>query len=129
MRRPLVWMTAAVLAVGCSACGIKYSQASIQKDAAAASQIFKQIAAGQDAAATRRFDAIMARKLTAAQLSQAWGQVTSAVGTFQSAGRPTAHTAAGDLVIEIPLVFSQGTRVGEVTFGPGGQVAGLFFLP
>lgn len=112
----------------CAACGAAYPKAVVQHDEALADSVFTNLAAGSAAQVAGQFDAEMATALTPAKLGQAWSSVIAAEGAFQKEGSPTAFSARGDVVVDVPLSFAHGSRVGRVSFNGQGQVAGLFFL-
>ena len=125
-----VAMAFAVVAMGTLsvACGTSYPKATVQHDKTLALAVFTNLAAGDDTQAEGQFDAQMTAALGATKLGQTWSALTAAAGAFQKEGAPTAFASGGDLVVDIPLSFSHGSRVGRVSFNSQGQVAGLFFL-
>lgn len=120
----------AVVAVGalCAACGTGYPAATVQHDETLAASVFTDLAAGNATQVVGQFDATMTAALPAAKLGQGWSALTAANGAFQKEGAPTAFGAGGDLVVDIPLEFAHGTRLGRVSYDSQGQVAGLFLL-
>jgi len=127
------WAAAAVAlglglcTVGCGSAG--YSPSTVQADEAAAGRLFTDMAAGRWNTVEAAFDAKMQSGLPAARLQAAWVRAAPGTGAALTQGRPTAQSARGDLVVDIPLQWPNKSIVGRVAFDPAGRVVGLLLLP
>lgn len=85
---------------------------------------------GDYSAARAGFDARVAGKLDNASLARLWSQqLPGAVGTFTSAGKPSATEASGHTVVDTPLHFAKKDLRLHVACDANGTIGGLFFLP
>jgi hypothetical protein len=87
------------------------------------------LASGRWAAAWQTFGPAVAARLDAAGLAAAWAQLAGMIAWYERHGRPSVYQAGDYTIADIPLFFEAGDRMGRVSYGRDGQVAGLFFLP
>jgi hypothetical protein len=92
-------------------------------------QLVGDLVAGRWAAVCGQFNAAVAARLDPARLAAAWAQVIGAVGEFERRGEPSVHRAGDHTVVDVPLFFEAGDRMGRVSYDQDARVAGLFFLP
>jgi Protein of unknown function (DUF3887) len=71
----------------------------------------------------------MREKLTADRLAAGWAHMNALYGALERIGEPWAFQSDEHTVVNIPLHFEAGEANGRVTFGPAGEVAGLFIRP
>jgi Protein of unknown function (DUF3887) len=91
--------------------------------------IFSSMAAGRWEEARRDFGPTMRSRLGADRLAAGWAQTIGMIGSFERMGEPLAFPAGDTTVTDIPLYFEAGERTGRVSFGPDGEVVGLFIRP
>jgi hypothetical protein len=77
------------------------------------------------------FDATLAGSLTPENLAAARTHLAGTAGPYRRLGdpEPVVRQVGEYTVADVPLVFEAGLMKGRVTFGPAGQVAGLYVLP
>jgi hypothetical protein len=75
------------------------------------------------------FDATMTAQLPVEQLTAAWSQIVSMVGSYQRMGEPLVRRLGDYTVVDIPLTFDGGQMKGRVSYNSEGQVSGLFIVP
>lgn len=77
------------------------------------------------------FDATLAGSLTPENLAVARSHLAGTAGLYRRLGDPdpVVRQVGEYTVADVPLMFDAGLMKGRVTFGPGGQVAGLYVLP
>lgn len=90
--------------------------------------LFADLTAGRWERVCQNFDERVAEKLDVDGLAAAWAQVIGMVGNYEHCGNPQAHQAGDYTVVNVPLFFEAGERVGRVSYDREGWVAGLFFL-
>lgn len=90
--------------------------------------LFAGLAAGRWRQVCAEFGDRMAARLDADKLAQVWAQITGFVGGYERHGEPTAYQAGDHTVVDIPLFFEAGERIGRVSYDRAARVAGLFFL-
>jgi hypothetical protein len=91
--------------------------------------LFADLVACRWSAVCRDFDERVAAQLDADGVAALWAQVAGTVGRFERLGAPSAHQAGDYTVVDVPLYFEAGERVGRVSFDRRGKVAGLFLVP
>jgi uncharacterized protein DUF3887 len=94
-----------------------------------AGQLFGDLVAGRWAAVCAQFGPAVAARLDPSGLAAAWTQVIGMAGEFERHGEPSAARAGDYTVVDVPLFFEAGERIGRVSYDQDGRVAGLFFLP
>jgi hypothetical protein len=75
------------------------------------------------------FDGRMSQAGSAERLQAARSRTEHEVGRFQETGTPSVTVQAGYTVVDVPLAFERGDRLGRVAFNVDGQVSGFFVLP
>ncbi|OBJ37854.1 hypothetical protein A5630_03730 [Mycolicibacterium mucogenicum] len=86
------------------------------------------IAAGNYAAVTARFDPELQKRLSPKALQQVWDGYQRTFGAYQSHGGPE-DTARGDLtVVNVPLQMDRMPGQFRVKIHPDGTIAGVYFL-
>jgi hypothetical protein len=77
------------------------------------------------------FDATLAGTLSPENLAVARSHLAGTAGPYRRLGDadPVVRQVGEYTVADVPLVFEAGLMKGRVTFGPTGQVAGLYVLP
>jgi hypothetical protein len=94
-----------------------------------ARQLFGDLTAGRWAGVCAQFGAAVAATLDPPRLAAAWAQVIGMVGEYERHGEPSVYQAGDLTVVDVPLFFEAGERMGRVSYNRAGQVAGLLFLP
>lgn len=94
-----------------------------------AAAIMRLLAQGRWEEVRRDFGARMADQLPAEDLARGWTHVVGMVGALESVGEPAVEASAVGTVVSVPLHFEAGGRTGRVSFGPDGQIIGLFIRP
>lgn len=75
------------------------------------------------------FDDNMRQKLTEQMLADAWRQLVTQLGPYQSRGEPrVAGVQGGVTAIDTPMFFEKGEMKSRVSFRRDGKIAGLFIL-
>jgi hypothetical protein len=92
-------------------------------------RLFGDLVSGRWAAVCATFDANVAAKLDGTRLAAAWAQVIGMVGRYERRDAPSVYQAGDYTLVDVPLYFEAGERMGRVTYDRDGRVAGLFFLP
>jgi hypothetical protein len=86
------------------------------------------IAAGNYAAVTTRFDPELQKRLSPKALQQVWDGYQRTFGAYQSHGGPE-DTPRGDLtVVNVPLQMDKMPGQFRVKIHPDGTIAGVYFL-
>jgi Protein of unknown function (DUF3887) len=86
------------------------------------------IAAGNYAAVTARFDPELQKRLSPKALQQVWDGYQRTFGAFQSHGGPE-DTPRGELtVVNVPLQMDRMPGQFRVKIHPDGTIAGVYFL-
>jgi hypothetical protein len=92
-------------------------------------ELFADLVERRWSAICQNFDEQVAARLDPVGLAAVWAQIVGMVGQFERVGAPLARQAGDYTVVDVPLVFEAGDRLGRVSFDQQGKVAGLFFLP
>ena len=71
----------------------------------------------------------MAARLDPPGLAAAWAQVIGLAGQYERLGEPSVYQAGDLTIVDTPLYFEAGERMGRVSYARDGRVAGLLFLP
>ena len=87
------------------------------------------VAAHRWEAAVAGFSPAMAAQLSPDGLADAYAAVIATGGERESRGDPVAIPMAGMTVVDVPLQHEAVDLTGRVSFGPRGDVIGLWFLP
>ncbi|WP_029119051.1 MULTISPECIES: DUF3887 domain-containing protein [unclassified Mycobacterium] len=122
-------MAAAITALGI---GVALGAAPVATAADAPDQValttIDDIAAGNYAAVTARFDPELQKRLSPKALQQVWDGYQRTFGTYQSHGGPE-DTPRGDLtVVNVPLQMDRMPGQFRVKIHPDGTIAGVYFL-
>jgi hypothetical protein len=94
-----------------------------------AGQLFDDLTAGHWAAVCARFGPAVAAQLDPPGLAAAWAQVIGMIGQYERRGTPSVYQAGDHTIVDLPLFFEAGERMGRVSYDRDTRVAGLFFLP
>ncbi len=94
-----------------------------------ARQLLSDLTAGRWADVCAQFSGPVVAKLDPPRLAAAWAQVIGLVGEYERHGEPSVYQAGDLTVVDLPMFFEAGERMGRVSFNRDGQVAGLLFLP
>jgi hypothetical protein len=94
-----------------------------------ATRLLDDLAAGHWAAVCARFGPAVAARLDPPGLAAAWAQVIGMVGQYERRGAPSVYQAGDHTIVDLPLFFEAGERMGRVSYDRDASVAGLFFLP
>ncbi|HWG15039.1 MAG TPA: DUF3887 domain-containing protein [Streptosporangiaceae bacterium] len=94
-----------------------------------AGQLFDDLTAGHWAAVCARFGPVVAAQLDPPGLAAAWAQVIGMIGQYERRGTPSVYQAGDHTIVDLPLFFEAGERMGRVSYDRDTRVAGLFFLP
>jgi hypothetical protein len=94
-----------------------------------AGRLFDDLTAGHWAAVCARFGPAVAARLDPPGLAAAWAQVIGMVGRYERRGAPSVYQAGDHTIVDLPLFFEAGERMGRVSYDRDTRVAGLFFLP
>ena len=92
-------------------------------------ELLDHLVTGRWAAACATFGTTVAEKLDATQLAAAWAQLIGLAGRYERRGAPSVYQAGDYTVADVPLHFEAGERIGRISYGRDGRVAGIFFLP
>ena len=117
----------AALGIGVALGGAPVASAADAPDQVAMTAI-DDIAAGNYAAVTARFDPELQKRLSPKALQQVWDGYQRTFGAYQSHGGPE-DTARGDLtVVNVPLQMDRMPGQFRVKIHPDGTIAGVYFL-
>ncbi len=94
-----------------------------------AKRLVEQLRNGEFEQATTSWDSTMAVHLPAAELAEAWKQLTAQVGAFKSAGAASVVEQGPARVVLVPLTFEQAELVAQIAYDGQNKVSGLFFVP
>ena len=124
-------LAAAITALGIGA-GVALGAAPAATAADAPDQVamttIDDIAAGNYAAVTARFDPELQKRLTTQALQQVWDGYQRTFGAYQSHGDPE-DTPRGDLtVVNIPLQMDRKPGQFRVKIHPNGTIEAVYFL-
>ncbi|MFL0241215.1 DUF3887 domain-containing protein [Mycobacterium sp. SMC-17] len=126
-RRNTVAAAIAALGIGVALGGAPVAAAADAPDLVAMTAI-DDIAAGNYAAVTARFDPELQKRLSPKALQQVWDGYQRTFGAYQSHGGPE-DTARGDLtVVNVPLQMDRMPGQFRVKIHPDGTIAGVYFL-
>uniref|UniRef100_A0A8H2JG48 DUF3887 domain-containing protein n=1 Tax=Mycolicibacterium mucogenicum DSM 44124 TaxID=1226753 RepID=A0A8H2JG48_MYCMU len=122
-------VAAAITALGI---GVALGAAPVATAADAPDQValttIDDIAAGNYAAVTARFDPELQKRLSPKALQQVWDGYQRTFGAYQSHGGPE-DTPRGDLtVVNVPLQMDRMPGQFRVKIHPDGTIAGVYFL-
>ena len=126
-RRSTVAAAIAALGIGVALGAAPAATAADAPDQVAMTTI-DDIAAGNYAAVTARFDPELQKRLSPKALQQVWDGYQRTFGAFQSHGGPE-DTTRGDLtVVNVPLQMDRMPGQFRVKIHPDGTIAGVYFL-
>jgi len=126
-RRNTVAAAIAALGIGVTLGGAPVAAAADAPDQVAMTAI-DDIAAGNYAAVTARFDPELQKRLSPKALQQVWDGYQRTFGAYQSQGGPE-DTLRGDLtVVNVPLQMDRMPGQFRVKIHPDGTIAGVYFL-
>jgi hypothetical protein len=94
-----------------------------------AGQLLADLTAGRWAGVWAQFGDRVGARLDPPGLAAAWAQVIGLVGQYERRGEPSVYQAGDFTIVDTPLFFEAGERMGRVSYDRDGRVAGLFFLP
>jgi hypothetical protein len=97
--------------------------------AAAARAVLTELARGDFAAVSKRFDATMAEKLPAAALADAWKSVIAQAGAFEATESVRSEVGGGYDTLTLVTRFARARLDTRISFDAKGKIAGLFFAP
>lgn len=75
------------------------------------------------------FNPVMAEKMSAGGLADAWAQLAGLVGRYEQLGEAAARQAGNLTIVDIPMTFEASEMKGRVVYDQDGKVTGLFVLP
>jgi Protein of unknown function (DUF3887) len=108
--------------------GKPMSEAMIPDAAGRATQLMIDWIEGRYDVVTAGFNQIMAEKMSAGGLADAWAQLTGLVGRYERLGEPAARQAGDLTIVDIPMSFEASDMKGRVVYDKDGKVTGLFVL-
>lgn len=79
--------------------------------------------------ARRDFGPQMLEAIDADRIAAAWATTIAEVGSYERMGESLSYQAGDAAVVEVPLFFEAGDRVGRVVFDQAGKVIGLLLRP
>jgi hypothetical protein len=94
-----------------------------------AGQLLADLLAGRWADVWAQFGDQVAARLDPPGLAAAWAQVIGLAGQYERLGEPSVYQAGDLTIVDTPLYFEAGERMGRVSYARDGRVAGLLFLP
>ena len=77
---------------------------------------------------TDEFNEIMAEKMSADGLADAWAQLAGLVGRYEQMGEAAARQAGNLTIVDIPMSFEASEMKGRIVYDKDGKVTGLFVL-
>ena len=77
---------------------------------------------------TADFNQVMAGKMSAGGLADAWAQLAGLVGRYEQLGEAAARQAGNLTIVDIPMTFEASEMKGRVVYDQDGKVTGLFVL-
>jgi Protein of unknown function (DUF3887) len=92
-------------------------------------EILGSIIAGRWEDARRDFDARMLEAVDADRIARVWAMTTAEVGGYERMGEPLVYRVNDATIVDLPLHFEAGDRVGRVAFDGRDTVIGLFIRP
>ncbi|MGH3627183.1 MAG: DUF3887 domain-containing protein [Sciscionella sp.] len=108
--------------------GTPMAQAALPDAGDRAMVLFAELTAGHWVRVCHAFDSRVGERLDAHGLAAVWAQLVGMVGNYERMGTPRAYQAGDYTVVDVPLFFEAGERIGRVSYDRAGKVAGLFFL-
>lgn len=96
---------------------------------AAARDVLGQFLARDWPALRGRFTAQMTQRASVTLLDAARVKLETESGDVVAMNEPVAQVRAGHTVVDVPMAFENGDRIGRVAFDADCRVAGLFMLP
>jgi len=94
----------------------------------AARDVLGQFLARDWPALRARFTAQMTRRASVALLDAARAKLEAEAGDVVAINEPMVQVRAGHVVVDVPMAFDNGARIGRVAFDADCRVAGLFML-
>jgi len=124
-------LTAALAALGIGA-GVALGAAPAASAADSPDQVamttIDDIAAGNYAAVTARFDPELQKRLPPKSLQQVWDGYQRTFGAYQSHGDPEDNPRGDLIVVNVPLQMDRMPGQFRVKIHPDGTIAGVYFL-
>jgi Protein of unknown function (DUF3887) len=77
---------------------------------------------------TADFNQVMAEKMSAGGLADAWAQLAGLLGRYEQLGEAAARQAGHLTIVDIPMTFEASRMKGRVVYDQDGKVTGLFVL-
>ena len=108
--------------------GKPMSEAMIPGAAERATQLMIDWIEGRYEQVTADFNQIMAEKMSADGLADAWAQLAGLVGRYEQMGEAAARQAGNLTIVDIPMTFEASEMKGRVVYDQDGKVTGLFVL-
>ncbi len=99
-----------------------------QDHTAQAAQIVSDLAAGDFAAVSAKFDSTMAAAITTEQLAQIWQSLETQFGSFKSQKDVVSLSSQQNTVV-VTTAFEQGDIDIQLSFNAANQISGLYFRP
>ena len=93
-----------------------------------ASQLMIDWIEGRYDQVTADFNQVMAEKMSADGLADAWAQLSGLVGRYEQLGEAAARQAGKLTIVDIPMTFEASEMKGRVVYDQVGKVTGLFVL-
>jgi len=108
--------------------GQPMSEAMVPAAAERATQLMIDWIEGRYGQVTADFNQIMAEKMSADGLADAWAQLAGLVGRYEQMGEAAARQAGDLTIVDIPMTFEASEMKGRVVYDKDGKVTGLFVL-
>ena len=108
--------------------GQPMSEAMIPGAAERATQLMIDWIEGRYDQVTADFNQVMAEKMSADGLADAWAQLFGLVGRYEQLGEAAARQAGNLTIVDIPMTFEASEMKGRVVYDQVGKVTGLFVL-
>ena len=108
--------------------GQPMSEAMVPAAAERATQLMIDWIEGRYGQVTADFNQIMAEKMSADGLADAWAQLGGLVGRYEQMGEAAARQAGNLTIVDIPMTFEASEMKGRVVYDKDGKVTGLFVL-
>lgn len=128
MRKLLYFPVIVLLASSLVSCAQRQGAASSADPSASAKQFVEQMAKGDFAAATSRFDATMKAAMSAQSLQSAWQTVVAQAGPFKKQAGTRTEKVGGYDVVFVRCEFQNGPLDAQVAFNQAGEISGLYFV-
>ncbi len=94
-----------------------------------AQHFIRLVAEGEFASASGHFDPTLLRALPEARLKETWQQIITQLGPFQGITGCKAVQRQGNMLVLVSCRFEKLGLDCQLTFNPGGQIAGLTYIP